>query len=201
MKKSLLVAFGLIIASSFVFGQSELHFSPKVGVSFSNFSEELELEDDLDQEHQVGYTFGMDFRVYTGSFMFMPGLYYHALTTEMKRFDDVNNIDISDESTIHMMRVPLSLGWWVTGADHDGLLNIYLKGGFTPSIVAGVKEPDAFEFDRGDVNTFQFAWNAGVGVDIAIFTVELAYEGGFTKFYDGGNDKNNMWIITAGLAF
>ncbi|MEY2905071.1 MAG: hypothetical protein RJA52_1087 [Bacteroidota bacterium] len=172
--------------------------NPKIGVNASNFDTQIR---DIRAEARIGWNAGVDFRIGKGMFSFIPGLHYYSFTTStVPNVGTGTNFDVRQETTIQNVKLPINFGLRLTG--QGGLMSIWLKGGGVANMFAGIREGSTptplLEEDFSKVN---FAANAGIGMDILVFTIEATYEMGLTPFFETGNEKNNMLVVSAGIRF
>jgi hypothetical protein len=177
---------------------SQVKVNPKIGVNASNLDTDIR---DIRTEARIGWNVGMDFRIGRGMFSFMPGLHYYSFTASTTpNIGTGTNFDVRPETTIQNVKLPINFGLRLTG--EGGLMSIYLKGGGVANMFAGIREgstPTPLVAD--DFSKVNFAGNAGIGVDILIFTIEAIYEMGLTPFFETGTAKNNMLTVSAGFRF
>ncbi len=194
MKRSLFL-FAILLISLPAFAQ--LRVTPKVGVNISALDTRIQ---DIDAEARVGWNAGFDLRAGDGLFFFKPGLHYYSFTARLLQDVDPNtDVDLSEETTIQSLKMPLNIGLRVTG--DNGLIGVHVHGGLIPTYVLGVREKPIFAFDRDDLEDFTLGANLGVGVDVLFLTVSANYEIGMTNFFVDSDENNNILTLSAGLKF
>lgn len=186
----------LLIGSVSAFAQ--VRVNPKIGVNASNLDTEIR---DIRTEARIGWNAGIDFRIGNGMFSFNPGLHYFSFTAStVQNIGTGTNFDVRQETTIQNVKLPINFGLRLTG--EGGLMSIWVKGGGVANMFAGIREgstPSPLVAD--DFSKVNFAANAGLGMDILVFTLEATYEMGLTPFFETGNEKNNMLTVSAGVRF
>ncbi len=195
MKSSVVFIAGLLLfAVSPTFGQTS--FNPKVGVNISGLDAKFA---DFKTEARAGWNAGFDLRVGQGLFFLNPGVHYYSYTARLIQDieDNGSNVNFKDETTIQSVKVPLDLGFRLTG--DGGLLGLHAKGGIVPTYVTGIKERAGFSLNADDLNRLTWGANVGVGLDILFFTAELNYEMGLNDYFKDVEGKNNMLTLSVGL--
>jgi hypothetical protein len=177
--------------------QSQSTFNPKVGINASGVNARL---NDITAEARFGWNVGFDVEKGKGFMYRRFGLHYYQYTAAL--FQEINtpgDIRISDHTTIQSVKMPLNLGLRLTGK--GGFMNINAFGGITPTYVVNVQERNVVPFTRDALQDFSFGANAGINVDILIFSVDLNYELGLTPFFNGADGRNNVLTLSVGLKF
>jgi hypothetical protein len=212
MRNQLLLAIALVFTINAVSNaQGRTRFNPKVGITLSSLEENFDIDNwtDVSKEHNFGWNAGIDIRIEKDNgLLIIPGLHYNGWTNEIRAVEDgVPDVELSDETTIHALRAPISIGYKFIGAGEEKTFGLYARAGGTATYVAGFKEPDSdlvdLDFSKDLINDFQFSAHVGLGFDISIINIEVMYEFGLTEFYDGdiSGEKNNQLVLTAGLIF
>lgn len=176
---------------------AQVRVNPKVGVNFSGVDARLQ---DITAEARVGWNAGIDLRIGDGFAFFNPGAHYYSYTARLiKDVEKPGDVKFEDETTIQNIKLPVNLGFRLTG--DNGLLGLHVKGGVVPTMVAGVKEKQDFFFDKNDLNTFTLGANVGAGIDFLVFTLDANYEIGLNDFFKDAEGRNNMLTVSLGLKF
>lgn len=176
--------------------EAQVKVNPKVGVNISGLESTL---NDFKAEGRIGWNAGLDFRMGQGVFFFNPGLHYYNYTARLVSDYDLPTDLLEGETTIQNIKMPVNVGISLTGQNR--FLNIYAKGGVTPTYTLGVKEQSIFSLNRDDLEPWAFGANLGVGVDLWFLTVDATYEIGLTPFFKNADGNNNMLTLSAGLRF
>ncbi|MEL7120924.1 MAG: porin family protein [Bacteroidota bacterium] len=198
MKNNLLLVLAILCTTVMLQAQSKVTINPKVGVNVSGLEKDLI---DYKTNARVGYNVGLDLRIGEGAFKFFPGAHYYNFTADLISEATIDNMPaFEDETTIQQLKVPLNVGLYLT--EEGGILNLYAKGGVTPSFLLGVNEKDNFSLTSDDIRNIVLGANVGVGIDLINFlNIELNYEIGLNDFFVDQGGRNNVITLSAGLAF
>lgn len=171
--------------------------NPKVGVNLSAVDGKL---NDLQAAAKVGWNAGVDFRVGGKKLFLSPGLHFNNYTARLVNdIDTDTQVNFKDETTIQALKAPVNIGFDITGRKQ--LLNLYLKGGVTPTMILAVNEKAGIPFSKDDLKTFTWGANVGLGMDITILTVDLNYEIGMSDYFANTTGRNNVLTLSAGIRF
>ena len=171
--------------------------NPKVGVNLSAVDGKL---NDLQAAAKVGWNAGVDFRFGGKKLFLSPGLHFNNYTARLVNdIDTDTQLNFKDETTIQALKAPVNIGFDITGRKQ--LLNLYLKGGVTPTMILAVNEKAGIPFSKDDLKTFTWGANVGLGMDITILTVDLNYEIGMSDYFANTTGRNNVLTLSAGIRF
>ena len=171
--------------------------NPKVGVNLSAVDGKL---NDLQAAAKVGWNAGVDFRFGGKKLFLSPGLHFNNYTARLVNdIDTDTQVNFKDETTIQALKAPVNIGFDITGKKQ--LLNLYLKGGVTPTMILAVNEKAGIPFSKDDLKTFTWGANVGLGMDITILTVDLNYEIGMSDYFANTTGRNNVLTLSAGIRF
>lgn len=153
------------------------------------------------QGAQGGYNVGMDLRLggYNSWVYFQPGAHFYQARMNvysLEELTDVANYQ-KEELQLSQVKIPLNLGFYLTGT--DGILRVRASAGLTTSMVVDQTETSTLTKEATDFRTFGVGVNAGLGIDLAILTLDLRYEHGSTKIYRSANANMNFLSLTAGF--
>ena len=153
------------------------------------------------QGAQGGYNVGMDLRLGGNNswIYFQPGAHFYQARMNiysLEELTDVANYE-KEELQLSQLKLPLNLGFYLTGT--DGILRVRASAGLTTSMILDQTETDVLTKEATDFRTFGVGVNAGLGIDLAILTLDLRYEHGSTKIYRSGNANINFLSLTAGF--
>lgn len=194
MKNLLLLC--LLFSSLFTLS-AQVSLNPKIGLNASGLDARI---DDFRSEARAGWNAGFDLRIGERMIFFQPGIHIYNLNAELSQepsLDDVNFLQ--DQSTIQLVKFPVNMGIRLTGT--NGLLNLYALAGFTPTLLAGVKESSNFSLSEEDINDYTYGANLGAGLDLFFLTVDVRYEVGLNDFYANSPGKNNILTANVGIRF
>ena len=176
---------------------AQLTVNPKVGINVSGVEAKI---GDLTTEARVGWNAGIDLRFGDKMIFFNPGIQLNNYTARLvKDLEEQPDVKLREETTIQALKAPINLGLRLTGT--GGLMQIYAKGGVTPTMLLSVQEKDNFPFNKDDLKKITWGANAGVGVDVLFLTVDLNYEIGLTDYFANAPGKNNVLTLSAGIKF
>ncbi|MEJ2594006.1 MAG: porin family protein [bacterium] len=204
MKKAILV-FATVLISTVMFGQ--FHFGPQVGYTASNLSvDKSEIVNNLKSNLLIGVFVRMGKKIYLqpeANWLTQGGTFKYEFEV-----DDPNPVE--QEIKLNTLQVPLSLGWRMINLN---VINIRLFAGASANFILNTKintfNPDTYEYLLPeDFSSIQWQWQAGLGVDILMFAIDVRYCGGIndlvnkTVTVDGGNyqvsSKSNLFQVTLG---
>lgn len=201
MKKSIL--FLALISFAFA-GYSQVEIRPFIGANFSNVSK---THDGLKTKAKIGTQVGAGI-MFGERFYFNPQISYFWRSTQYSfagSSSSSSSNSIKTDQKLSGVNIPLLVGFRFADPSSDPLVNIRVFGG--PSMLFLTKKSFTNQIVDEDVNWNNTQWGAqlGLGADISIFFLDVAYEFGFTesnKPIDGTNIKdvkNNTFFINAGL--
>lgn len=194
--KKLSLLIGMLLLTTIAYAQVKVN--PKAGLNFSALTADGEIieSDGL----RVGYNAGLDFRIGENEnwFYFQPGLHYYSVGAKLVLNDNDNAAEVRDIVAVNSIKLPLNGGLYLTGT--DGALRVRLNAGMVPTILMGV-EDNALFLGKEDFKTFGLGFNAGLGMDLTILTLDFNYEAGITEVFEAGAGRNNIFSISAGLVF
>jgi len=168
--------------------------SPKAGVAISHIDNMT--GDGFGIKGRSGFTIGADWRVEGIRTFAQPGLYIQHVNTRL--YDPGNSI-AEENSRITSVKAPLTVGWYVNGRRR--LVVVHARTGFVPEVILGTKPSDNFGYNKDLINTFQLNGMLGIGVDLAIFTIDLSHEVGILSILKDDNLYNRVTVLTFGLIF
>ena len=174
-------------ATMMVASAQSFHVSPKAGINYAYFNDNF---DEEEIKGKTGFQVGVDFR-FGEKLYIAPGVHY------VQQSNNINNPDINFKT--NAIRVPILIGGDVLKADRWG---IRAYGG--PSGLIALTEDDALiQIEDWIRKDFIFGLDAGVGLDLGIFTIDLQHSWGLNNFIDwnGVDVKGRTFYLSAGLLF
>jgi len=201
MKKIILIACIMLTASITAFAQlPNFAFGIKGGANYSK----LKTENDLTDENSiVGYHVGIFTRLGAAGLYLQPELYLGSKGNKFIKVEDTsgNEIEASGKVRFTTLDLPLLIGTKIG----PGKLNLRFMGGPVASFV--INENTTFDSAYQNISDFDnykkqnWAYQAGAGVDVANFTVDLRYEGGLSNVSrsDEYNQKQNLFHLSLGI--
>jgi len=206
MKKIILALVLLLtVATGTSFGQLNIKIGPKVGFNASQLHTNL---DSISSQFKSGFQFGIFVRLGKKVYL-QPELYY---TTEGGVFKS-NSSSISQwEQNIKLgsLDVPVLIGVSFINSE---LLNVRILAGPLASFIVNKKISETgVTGPVQDANIKNVNWyiQAGAGVDIWKFTLDVRYQIGLNKMISdvdfnsktvNFNTSNNVWVVSLGFKF
>lgn len=194
MKKLFFTALTVLIAA--VCTQAQIEIRPFTGI---NFSDVTRTPDDTGSQAKLGVQVGGSLMI--GNKLYVqPGIAWFSRSTEFSQAGATNF-----DQTINGVIIPVPVGYRFVDPTTSPLFNFRVFAG--PAVMFLTKT----EFSEGALNETvnwedsQWGAMAGVGIDIAIFFVEAAYEWGLTnaatpKSGSGFSDfRSNTFMLNLGV--
>ena len=190
--KKYLVSLAILVASS-LNAKAQFTLGVKGGLNISQIN-----TDNLTQSSVAGYQVGAWARIGKG-FYVQPELY---LSGKGGKFDFVTSNTTKESGTLRFttLDVPVLVGESF-GTSH---LNIRVMAGPMYSYIlnssdnfsANIKNAYA---DFGNYNNSTLGYQAGVGVDLGMISVDARYEGGLTKINEKYGQRENLFHLSLGF--
>lgn len=196
MKKLLTVLILILTGQTLIFGQFELR--PIVGITKSSVNDFTA----VDFKSQVGFAFGLDL-MYGSRVYIQPGLHYE--TSSNKLYPDSGG---SSKLKVSKVRIPLIVGYKLFNSDTDHFFNSRIFTGPSISLVTSVDDGNnPLAITKDHFKSPLYGWNAGIGIDILVFTFDLNYQIGLSDVFEdlniqgleGENSRNNIFYLNAGI--
>jgi hypothetical protein len=200
MKKFILF-FVFMLSATFMFGQ--LKFGPKVGYNASTLTTNL---DSITTQFKSGFQFGAFVRI-GKRFYLQPELYYSTHGGVFEK--DSAGHNWTQNINIGSLDIPVLIGFKIINTD---LVNLRVFAGPVASFAVSKKITTTGDLiapiEKADINTTNWYIQAGGGVDVWMFTLDVRYQIGLNKIiqevnYQNGivnfNTSNNLWVISLGL--
>ncbi len=150
-----------------------------------------------------GYQFGAGI-TFGERFYIQPGLQLATLSTKVVNKNSVTGNELTDETTLKVMSVPLKVGLRLIDPETEDIFNIRLFGGIDGHHVLSVDHSEkSGEFD--DITTDDYSnliLNAdfGMGVDLFFLYLDIGYQLGLTPVHSGGDQaKGNSFYSNLGI--
>ena len=203
MKKITIIITVLLISGS-MFGQ--FHFGPQIGYTASNLTvNQSEVENNLKSNLLIGAFARFGKKIYV-----QPEINWLTQGSVLKYPSLSDPTPVEQKITLNTIQIPLSLGWRMINLD---VVNIRIMAGVSANFVLDTK----IDTENGDGNEYllpsdfdnmQWQWQAGVGVDILMFAVDLKYFGGLNNIMEKDiqvdsenyviSSKSNLFEVTVG---
>lgn len=206
MKKSLFLISALmltthVLMAQFSFGLKACYNSNKLNSDINSIKDYTLT--DLKDEAKTGYSIGAWARLGQKVYL-QPELYYATKGGDMKyslQLDQDIPVAVKKEFTLSAVDIPILLGYKIIDMK---LVNARVFAGPVASFVINKKIKTSGGSDKllekDDLKDAIWGIQAGAGVDVLMFTLDLRYEWGLNNLYDiDGNDiKSRMLIVSLG---
>lgn len=152
--------------------------------------------DELQDETQTGWHVGISWR--SKGFLFSQfGIRYNSPVFSLL---PANGRDSGDHKfSVSAIDLPLSLGINILSAT-DKVLALRGFISAVPSFNIGVGEND-YGYDKDKIETFNFAGQLGIGVDVLFMVFELGYNYGFIDLLKDKDSKPGQAFLNIGVRF
>jgi hypothetical protein len=203
MMKKITMLFAFMMAVSFAFSQISL--GPKIGFNTSKLTDDA---DQIKTDLSTSFNFGAFVRLGKKIYI-QPEVNWLTRGGVFETVDASSLNPIKQEIELKTIEIPLLVGWRVINL---GVGNIRIMAGPSASIVtnssvsttssAGLIGPIK-DTDLDDFEDLVWGFNAGVGVDILMFTLDVRYQMGLNEvipkienfdFYS----KSNIFAVSLG---
>ena len=150
-----------------------------------------------------GYQFGVAV-LFGERFYIQPGFQWTTVSTKVVNENDVTGAELTDETTISMISVPLRVGFRLIDPEVENIFNIRVWGGFdghhVTSVDHSVNNPNTGDIDDGDYSNLIVNADFGLGIDVLFFFIESGYQLGISPVYTGGDQaKANSFYANLGV--
>ena len=184
MKKSALFISALLIVSAM---QAQFHFGPQIGYTATKLTLDV---DDISSSMGSNFMFGAFVRI--GEKIYVQPEVNWMTTGSVFKYPEVNlggsNLSpFEQDIKVNSINIPVSLGWRIIDLK---IVNIRLFGGVNANIVTGKTinnsedvsdiSDDLFKpITDADIEDLNWNYQAGVGVDVLMFAIDVKYIGAF----------------------
>jgi hypothetical protein len=151
---------------------------------------------DLKNESQTGFHIGLSWR--SKGFLFSQfGLRYNNPVFSLL---PANGRDSGDHKfSVSAIDIPLTLGINIlSGTDKVLALRGFISA--VPSFNIGVGDND-YGYDKDKIETFNFAGQLGIGVDVLFLVFEIGYNYGFIDLLKDSDSKPGQAFLNIGFRF
>ena len=152
-----------------------------------------------------GYQFGAAV-LFGERFYVQPGFQWTTVSTEVVNENTATGAELTDETTVSMISVPLRVGFRLIDPEVVNMFNVRVWGGFdghhVTSVDHSVNDPNTGAIDEGDYSNLIVNADFGLGIDILFFFIESGYQLGISPVYTGGDQaKANSFYANLGVRF
>jgi hypothetical protein len=203
MKKIVLISVVLLITAA---GYGQFHVGPQIGYTASNLSIDKDsITNGLKNNFVVGVFFRFGKKIYV-----QPEINWLTQGSVFKYPSFGNLSPIEQNIKLNTIQVPVNIGWRMINLE---IVNIRLFAGVVANFITNTtittSGGDANYYDalpsEDDFGKTQWQWDAGVGVDVLMFAIDVKYMGGLNNIlkdfsYDGNtlSSKSNLFMVTLG---
>ena len=195
----------VVLVSVNVFAQKIITFGPKIGLNISKLPTQIKDVTSLKTGNVYGLNAGLFVRLSIKKFYIQPEVYFSMKGGNIS-YDSLlwhGNKDIK----LNTIDIPVLIGFKAFDAK---LFNLRVMAGPVLSIPLNKSVSETFTYSNlshpsNTVNQNSFknslwAIQAGLGIDVFMFTFDFRYEWGLTKIYDQNNVtfRNNMFYLSLG---
>lgn len=180
----------------FCLGTASAQFTlkPYVGANSSKLSSDFQNEE---FKAGLGYQFGVDLLIGRRIYL-QPGLNYELSKVGVRGSGDISDLKIS------RINLPIMLGIKLFREDVDKYFDVRVFTGPTASFLADFDGGSGLGITRSEIKNFNLAWNAGAGVDLFMFFLDIAYKWDVNDFFSSGQESSstkNVFYGNLGLRF
>ncbi|QRR01264.1 porin family protein [Dyadobacter sandarakinus] len=168
---------------------------PMAGIHASNFDANLK---DGTAEGRSGWNAGLDFRIHVRRFFIQPGAHYFSSTTEVTSEDSLGNAPLLHGPRIHMLKVPLMIGVYLT-KEQGAFFKFNIKGGVVGNYLLAVDKGVDSRFRKDNLEEYSYGLNGGIGLEFGFITIDLSHEWGMSNLFKNSDIKNNILRATLGF--
>jgi hypothetical protein len=174
--------------------QSQVTIGPKVALNFNRLSDS-DKEFDIDYEHVRTWSYGLFFRGSFGKFYLQPEAYFDTKGSNLQIKSDPSypsTQNLTGKVRLTSLDVPLLLGYKIVGGN-ETLSNFRVFAGPVASFIIKERVNDLNLLSREsyDFNKYNIGVQAGLGVDVGIFTFDARYETGLNRINTNFNQRTN----------
>ena len=195
MKRLSFLLFSVIIMPFATMAQFAVN--PQLGITMQKLTDAPE---GAEYKAALGAMIGLDMRI-GDRFYFQPGGFFERNSTVVSVGD---SLVVEDNLVRSNLKLKALVGYNLI--DGDGF-RLRFNTGPTYDVLLSVDEKDdKIEWNKDDCNSGSFNWNAGLGADITIITLETGMTYGLSKVFkeqDGftSDAKYFTFYVTAGVVF
>lgn len=204
MKKITLVIAAFLISGS-IFAQ--FHFGPQIGYSASNLTLDTDsISNGLKNNFLIGVFVRMGNKIYV-----QPEVNWMTQGSVFK-YPSIQDgiVPLEQDIKLSTIQVPVNLGWRIINLE---VVNIRLFAGIAANFLMNATidtkngDPDHYEdaLVPDDFKNVTWQWDAGVGVDVLMFAIDVKYMGGLSNVLDDFKvdgttitSKSNLFVVTLG---
>ncbi|WP_121966651.1 porin family protein [Myroides sp. N17-2] len=186
------VALMFVGATTYAQSPSPFHVGIKAGANFTNISTDMK---DYSSKTATGYGLGAMARLDIKKTYIQAELFFSEKNSKFE--GDSNSFDIKSKQ----IEIPVVIGHKILDLPLFSLRG-FAGGVYTNTFddkFSGAKIEQTVKFDNFDKNNI--GYRVGAGVDILKFTVDVSYDGSFSKTNKETGSRPNTWMVSVGYFF
>lgn len=202
--KKIVLSLAVLLITSMSYGQ--FHIGPQIGYTASNLSMSYDsISNGLRSNFLAGVFIRMGKKIYV-----QPEVNWLTQGSVFK-YPSFNNLSPIEQTVkLNTIQVPVNVGWRMINLK---IVNLRIFAGVAANFVVNKKittsgdeqnYPEALPTEDDFKNTV-WQWDAGLGVDVLMFAVDVKYVGGFNNIFDDFHfenntltSKSNLFVVTLG---
>ena len=187
------------VAIGATWANAQFAINPQLGLNFTDLTDD---PTSVTTKAAVGFQVGADLRL-GDRLYFQPGAYFGRSATVVKS-TIIDTAIVEDNLIRTTAKVKALMGFNLV---HNDAFKLRVNVGPTYDVLLSVDSKDSrIDFNKDDYNAGSFNMDAGVGADIAMFTVETGVSYGLSKAYKDTDQlrsdaKYFTYYATIGLVF
>lgn len=139
-------------------------------------------------------------------FYLQPGVQWTTLSTKIINENTVSGNELTDETTLSLISVPLKVGMRLFDPQDMNWINVRLFGGLdghhVTSVKHGTKSGSLDDINANDYSNLILNADFGFGLDIAFLYLESGYQIGLTPVHKAGDTgRLSAFYANVGLRF
>ncbi len=139
-------------------------------------------------------------------FYVQPGFQYSTISTEIINTNQNTQVDLTDQTTLSVVSVPLKFGLRLLDASSESFINVRLFGGFDGHHVLSVDHSQVSGAEgniaASDYSNLILNGDLGMGLDLWFLFIDLGYQMGISPVYNSGDQaKINAFYSNIGIRF
>nr|MBS0037571.1 outer membrane beta-barrel protein [Saprospiraceae bacterium] len=180
----------------FCMGTAHAQFTlkPYIGLNSSTLTSNLQ---DEEFKSGIGYQFGVDLMIGRRLFL-QPGLNYEFARVGVVSAQDIPDLKIS------RINLPVMVGVKLFKDHVDKYFDVRIFTGPSASFLANFDDGGGLGIGSSEIKNFNLAWNAGAGVDLFMFFVDIGYKWDVDDFFSKDQESSSnktMFYANGGLRF
>jgi hypothetical protein len=194
--KKLGLSIAVLLIASMSYGQ--FHFGPQIGFAGSNLSLDVDsIKNNLKSNFLVGVFMRFGQKIYV-----QPEVNWLTQGSVFK-YPSLNNLSPIEQTVkLSTIQVPVNIGWRMINLK---VVNVRIFAGIAANFVVNknvTTSGDEQNFDgtlptEDDFKNTIWQWDAGAGVDVLMFALDVKYVGGLNNIFNDFQFNPNTKTITS----